>query len=377
MENNTVGGRILSTKSIAKERFVYLDFIKVLAIYFVCFYHCNNFQIDILSNPSLLTYSSYFIKCISSTGVPLFFMVNGALMLNRRYDLKKHIKKITNIIVLTIVWGIITLLILGKIYGTTYTKAGFINALWFWQPGAINHLWFLQALVCVYILYPLIKEIYDKEDNSVLKYFLVTVFILTFGNVILNMMVNTLNAFLRTNYMGHDRVNLFNNFNVFRGFYGYTIVYFILGGLILEKLKENSEISFIKMLILFIIGMFGLFLYGVMMSKLTSSIYDTIWNGYDSVMTLMVCISIFCISFFIRNKIDRFSNLIVLIGENTLGIYFIHRVIGAIVRPYYVSLSFSTSVIANLMFGAIIMMLSLVVTLMLKRVPLVNRLFKI
>lgn len=134
----------MATKSITKERFVYLDFIKVLAIYFVCFYHYNNFQIDILSNPSFLTYSSYFIKCISSTGVPLFFMVNGALMLTRKYDLKKHTKKIINIIALTVIWGIITLIILAYIYCTNYSKAGFINALWFWQPGAINHLCFYR-----------------------------------------------------------------------------------------------------------------------------------------------------------------------------------------------------------------------------------------
>ena len=367
----------MATKSIMKERFVYLDFIKVLAIYFVCFYHCNNFQIDILSNPSLLTYSSYFIKCISSTGVPLFFMVNGALMLTRKYDLKKHTKKIINIISLTVIWGIITLIILAYIYGTNYSKAGFINALWFWQPGAINHLWFLQALVCIYIIYPLIKEIYDKDDKSVLRYFLLIVFIFTFGNVILNMIVNILNAIFKTNYMGHDRVNLFNNFNVFRGFYGYTIVYFILGALILEKLKSNIQISFKKMVALFIIGMVTLFLYGIMMSNLTSQIYDTIWNGYDTVMTLLICISIFCTSFLIKDKIDKVSRIIVLIGENTLGIYFIHRIVGAIIKPYYLNLSFSTNIISNLLFGVVIMVISLIVTLILKKLPLVDRLFKI
>lgn len=367
----------MATKSIAKERFIYLDFIKVLAIYFVCFYHYNNFQTNFLSNPSASTYLTYFIKSIASSGVPLFFMVNGALMLTRKYDLKKHVKKIINIIALTVMWGIITLIILAPIQGNTYTKSEFINALWCWQGGTINHLWFLQALVCVYLLYPLIKEIYDKEDKSVLKYFLVTVFIFTFGNVILNMMVNTLNAFFKTSYIGHDRINLFNNFNVFRGFYGYTIVYFILGGLILEKLKENIDISFKKMVLLFIIGMFSLFLYGIIMSKLTSQIYDTIWNGYDTVMTLLICISIFCISFLIKDKIDRFSSVVVLIGENTLGIYFIHRIIGAIIKPYYLSLSFSTNIIINLLFGLVVMMLSLMVTLILKKVPIINRLFRI
>ena len=65
----------------------------IKAIYFVCFYHYNNLNIDFLSNPSISTYFNYFIRGIASTGVPLFFMVNGELMLNKDYDLKKHIKK--------------------------------------------------------------------------------------------------------------------------------------------------------------------------------------------------------------------------------------------------------------------------------------------
>lgn len=367
----------MTVKGITKERFIYLDFIKVLAIYFVCLYHYSSLDINILANPSKLTYASYFIKGIASTGVPLFFMVNGALMLNRKYDLKKHTKKTINIIFLTIIWGIITLIILAPIKDKTYTLPQFIYALWFWEGGTINHLWFLQALVCVYFLYPLTKEIYDKEDKSVLKYFLIIVFIFTFGNVILNMIINIMNSILGTNYVGINRVNLFNNFNVFRGFYAYTIVYFILGAIILKKLTTNLEINLKQMIALFFIGITTLFLYGIMMSKLGSQTYDTVWNGYDTVMTLITCISIFGLSFLAKDKINRAAGIIQLIGENTLGIYFIHRFVGEILRPYYVTLPFCRDILPNLVFSLMVMLISLIITLILKRIPLVNRLFKI
>lgn len=363
---------MLTSKRITRERFVYLDFIKVLAIYLVCLYHYNSFNINFLEDSSKLTYISYFIKGIASTGVPLFFMVNGALMLNRKYDLKKHTKKTINIIVLTIVWGIISLIILSPIKGKSYTLPQFINALWWWELGTINHLWFLQALVCVYLLYPLIKEIYDKEDKSILKYFLGIAFIFTFGNVILNDILN-----ITYGILGINRVNLFNNFNVFRGFYGYTIVYFILGAIILEKLRNNTKVNLKVMSALFFIGMTTLFLYGIMMSKLSSQVYDTVWNGYDTIMTLVICISIFGLSFLCKDKFNKYEKMIQIIGENTLGIYFIHRFVGEVLRPYYATLPFYRDVLPNILFGLIVMFVSLGITLILKKVPLINRLFKI
>lgn len=376
----------MTTKSISKERFIYLDFIKVLAIYFVCFYHYNNFDIDFLSNSSISTYLSYFIKGIASTGVPLFFMVNGALMLNRNYNLNKHIKKIIKIIVLTIVWGIMTLLILSLIKGNSYSIISFTNALWTWEIGSINHLWFLHALVCVYILYPLIKEVYDIEDKKVLNYSLIVIFIFTFGNESLNIVtniienisgVNIVERILGESYLTSNGFNFFNNFNLFRGFYAYSLVYFIIGGLLIEKLRNNMIINVKQIIVIFIIGMITLFLYGVMMSNSNKEIYDTVWNGYDTIMTLLVCISIFILSYVSNNKLDKVSSIVQLVGENTLGIYFVHRIVGSILKPCYISLTFSTSIISNLMFGIVVMIISLMITLILKRIPIIKLLFKI
>lgn len=274
----------MGTNNISKERYIYLDFIKVLAIYFVCFYHYNNLNIDYLSNSSYSTYFSYYIKGIATIGVPLFFMVNGALMLNRDYDLKKHIKKIINIILLTVIWGVITLIILIPIRGNSYSLVQFFKALWSWEIPTINHLWFLQTLVGIYILYPLIKEVYDKKETKVLTYTISVIFIFTFGNVILNIIANILESILGINYLTSNDVNFFNNFNIFRGFHAYSIVYFIIGGLLLKKLNTGIKLNASHFIIIFIVSMTLLFLYGIMMSYSNLKIYDIVWNGYNEVV---------------------------------------------------------------------------------------------
>lgn len=376
----------MGTKPITKKRFVYLDFIKVLSIYFVCCYHYNNLPKNFLTEPSISTYFNYLFTGILSTGVPLFFMVNGALMLNKDYYLKKHIKRIINIILLTVIWGIITLLVLAIINNKHYTYVAFNYSLWSWENGSINHLWFLQALVCVYLLFPLIKEAYDKEDKTIFKYITIVVFILTFGNVFLNIIANIIRGVFGiniieatlgiTNITGNE-FNFFNNFNVFRGFYAYTIVYFIIGGIILNRINNKVTIKTTHISILFIVGMVSLFAYGIMISRINGAIYDNIWNGYDTVMTLGISIAIFCFAYEFRNKLEKISNTIEVIGSNTIGIYFIHRIVGTLIKPIYVQLPYSYSLAPNLIFGFVVMSLSLVIALIIKKIPLGKYLFSI
>lgn len=93
-----------------KIRYKYLDLLKCIGIYMVCFYHFNTLNFDFLQG-NIKNYFYYFIKGIFSICVALFFMVNGALMLNKELNLKKHIKKILKLIILTYIWGSIQLLI--------------------------------------------------------------------------------------------------------------------------------------------------------------------------------------------------------------------------------------------------------------------------
>ena len=73
------------------QRFAYLDLIKIVAMMCVCLYHypliwqtayARPFTADVL----VLRY----FRVFDAICVPLFMMVNGALILNRPFQLKKH-----------------------------------------------------------------------------------------------------------------------------------------------------------------------------------------------------------------------------------------------------------------------------------------------
>ncbi|GAB3526123.1 hypothetical protein GCM10027443_00930 [Pontibacter brevis] len=83
-----------------EQRVSYYEFIKVVAIYLVCLYHYGIDGYDFINNPGHSSYINYFLLGVSSTGVLLFLMVNGALLLNKGYDLKKHLFKTGAILML-------------------------------------------------------------------------------------------------------------------------------------------------------------------------------------------------------------------------------------------------------------------------------------
>lgn len=359
-----------------KKRYKYLDFLKFIGMYMVCFYHFNTLDFNFLHG-SLKNYFYYFVKGIFSVCVALFFMVNGALMLNRELNLKKHIKKILRLIIFTYIWGSIQLLVYMFIKGDVYTIGSFINSLLDWKQGRINSLWFLHALTCIYILFPLIKCVYDNKDKHIIKYVLVSVFLLTFGIVFLNMGINVLQFLKSSTGIQRTFFDIFiDKFNPYKGFQAYALVYFIIGGILFNKL-ENKEIniSTLKINIFYSISLILLFLYGLIMSFSNKEIYDIVWNGYDTIMTLIMCIGIFIVAFRMEGKLYRFEKIIQLIGENTLGIYLIHGLVGHALRPLYLSLN--AGLIINILLILLLMFICLGIVLILKKIPIVKELFKL
>jgi surface polysaccharide O-acyltransferase-like enzyme len=91
-------------------------------------------------------------------------------------------------------------------------------------------------------------------------------------------------------------------------------------------------------------------------------------------MTLINVVAIFILSINYRQK-GIAGKVIRLIGENTLGIYLIHVIIGYLFQPLYRSFEISHSLGVNLVYTLFLLLVSLVAVLGLKKVPVVRYLF--
>lgn len=87
-----------------QKRIQYLDIIKVISIFLVVFCHFVLLAETIPAN-------IFMVACWS--GVPMFFMVNGALLFTRPLNLSKHIRKTLLIYIVLVLWKLIYLFSIG------------------------------------------------------------------------------------------------------------------------------------------------------------------------------------------------------------------------------------------------------------------------
>ena len=139
-------------------------------------------------------------------GVPLFFAVNGFLILSKNVDPRKHILKTIRLYILTICWSFITVLSLILINGDKYSIIEFIKTVVFLKIGTNNHLWFMFVLVSIYLIVPVIKLAYDHKDRRVIYFLVATVFLFSFGTVCLGWVLNAIKLALGYNIVYDGRV---------------------------------------------------------------------------------------------------------------------------------------------------------------------------
>jgi len=132
--------------------------------------------------------------------------------------------------------------------------------------------------------------------------------------------------------------------------------------------KKRNIISALGILL----SCLGLFVLGVFFSKATGGIWDVVWSGYDTIFTFLNVIFIYflCINLKSDKRIFR------IISSNSMGIYFVHRIITWIMKPGLIQYDFSRNFLFNIVFVIIILIASLIVCFIIKKVPVVSKLLK-
>lgn len=155
--------------------------------------------------------------------------------------------------------------------------------------------------------------------------------------------------------------------------YPYMIFYFVLGAFLLEyremihiKIKKNMPI------ILFVIGFMLLFI--VKYKETGSFRWNNIYisNGYNRISTLIMSVGLYlCFDFYCDIKLGLGK----LIGQSTMGIYYMHYIILAVFDKYlYSGIGIEYySTIANSLKTIIITFICIVLTIIIKKIPFIKK----
>lgn len=355
-------------------RIHWIDLLESIAIFMVILYHGPLYSYN-FHNPAVGSVGAlhYFFNTILSTCVPLFFFANGYLLFSKKMDLKKHFSKVLRLVALVTLWSAITVFILMFINQEFFGIKEFLKNVWYRKMWWNHHLWFIGSLVMVYIFFPLLKNAYDTNKKAFF-YFTAVVAFLTFGNTLLNHLLNTGKFFLGAP-INADGKNYFDMFNPFYGIRGWVFVYFCLGGIayhykdkILQIPPKTRNIISSLGIIISCLGLFGL---GLVLSTslLNEWPWDVVFKGYDSIFTLfnVIFIYILCLNYKANNR------FIALVSRNTLGIYFIHMIIIKLTCPYMKQIDFLCNLPGSLIYSFAVLCISLGISVLIQKIPIVKK----
>ena len=353
------------------KRIYYLDLMKSIAIISVVFYHGVLPQITMTG--TMKFYSYYFLQAFAAVATPLFFFVNGFLLFNKELDLHKHISRIIRMMVLTVIWGGITIISLMLIRKEILSVGEFLKTLWQFKENWISHLWYMGELICIYLFFPVFYYAYQKKA-SILVYFVCIGAIIIFGNAFVNEIMTMLSILVKHPVVIANK-NIFNMFNPFKDVNSYALIYFCCGGIIYryqEKFKNfmsNKKWIFVAIILL---DTCFLFMCGIMYTKLNHNLWEIGWYGKETIFTFINVLAIYtlCMNYNKSNKV------IELISKNTLGISLIHIPVLRFIEQIIDVKIITTNICISFLYTGIVVIITLLLSLGIKKLPIVNGLLR-
>ena len=321
----------------SKNEIHYLNFIKSISICLVVYCHMP------LLNPSW--YNNY-SQLLTYIAVPLFFMVNGAVLFQKDFDFKKHIYKMLHLFFVTRVWRLVYLLFALWRSMTDAAALTPMKVVFYFLGNSISGvpsgpLWFIRALLACYFIFPIVKYAFDSENTR--KYLrllcLAMLVLMLFRQEYLLWQEGLVSRGILTK----ESVFSLNFITQYNPINEWAVLYFIMGGLLHQKYyiekDRHSKKSSVVFLFSFLLGSIWFFCIKGLISGFSGTVFNDfskygVDGCYQSVAVFVMVTSFFMFSLNLKFKFGPLNTIYKLIGRNTLTVYYMHYMGAYILKDY-------------------------------------------
>ena len=330
-----------------KTRNINLDLIKVLACIGVVLLHTTMIGFKDTGSWNLLAYLYY----LGTYSIPLFFMVNGYLLLGKRNITYSYIlEKVKWILITVSSWNTIVWL-LKRDFAVNPVKKIIGSMV---QKGYFFQFWFFGALILIYLCLPILK----KFLNSKRSYLYILSLLISIG-----LIFELTNIIIQTPLQSY----VIQTFRLWTWFF-----YYILGGLIAQFDKEFIKNGFKRWMK--IVAVLLLLITPVILFFLAKTIYHNLFAEYfyDILFVKIVSLGVFLTILTLSLKESKYK-WIVSLSNQTMGVFIVHTYVMKVLEKL---LGFSYTG-AYLLFPISTLCVSLIVVSLLMKIPYFNRIVKL
>ena len=340
-----------------KKRSGYLDALPLIACFFVIVNHTCG-RVFLAREPSFEWYAALSWFFLSKTAVPVFLMITGAVLLPKSDTYGKTLRRVLRIVIVIIVFSAVYF-VFGYLRGERvfdireYLRDTYRN-------GITNAYWYLYLYAAILIMMPVLQRLAKGLKTADYKYIFFWSFVFLGAMPIL------------IHYIPALEYNTAFKLPVFSVYLGLLFA----GNYIHRKLGCEK-----RLLTWSVIGLIVMTALSVLLTLAEYRRGEEWYLFFDDrflITIVLASMSVFYIAKYISGKDRRQegeSRALALLGRCTFGIFLLSDLFIALFEPVYDSMASAiTPIPAVLVYEVLVFAAGLVVSFVLTRIPLVNKL---
>ena len=357
------------TKTISKANYTYINVLRIIAAFFVIFNHSGDygFYLYTFYPCGSVQYWVYLAFSIfSKVSVPLFFLISGALLLNKPDESLKDLwsRRIVKMIIPLVVFSLVYYFYILYWSGEPFSLKRF--ALTLYSSDWMHHLWYMYAYISFLIVLPFLRSMVKNLSD---KYFVYMFILAIFFNGFL----------VIAEYLLGNRTVTINSYIVPAWIISNTVLYPSIG----YYLQHRADYLMTKKNIAVL---WGANIAGFVLSSLMNffkcnvegvAVKTEIFHGC---FVLVNCITVYVTVkyLFMNRKLPAMADRVLKsVGECTFGIYLVHMLLKD--RPFIVEMAEKlcaagvNRMLSALAYCTAIFAVAYVITFVVSKIPVVKK----
>lgn len=343
-----------------ENRVYYLDVLRFIACIAVVMIHTTS-EYVLKDFGSADFWIGNILNSISRFGVPIFVMISGCLMLDKRYNCtnQKLIKHIRKMIVFFIFWSAIYV-IFYQIIVPLLIKHEQINIVKIFLTFVKGHfhLWFIYMIIGLYLILPLLRLWVKDENKKYIEYFIILAIVFSFFlPQLVSVASNYTSVFKNINDI-IDKVDL-------KYVGGYT-TYFILGWYINNYGIKHKKMLYILGTISLAITIISTFILSITTGKAIQM------YGNFNINVLLYSLMIFSLIKDVFYNKNGSNKMVSTISKYSLGIYAMHPLIIDVINKLLIKIDINMALINVPIVYILTLIISVSVSFLMSKIPILK-----
>lgn len=369
--------RIMNTdermgKTESNHKLIHLEILRIFAVFWVIFNHTNEkgfFLFSTRPDGGAAFWIDLFISVFCKFGVPVFFAISGALLLNRKPEPLKTLwsRRILKMVIILLIFSVAYYLFdTLHLYGDALDWKDFL--LRFYSSELKPPLWFMYAYIAFLVILPFLQAMVERLADKHFYYLFVMA-------VVINGVIPALEYLF---FKG--QVTLNENFSV-SSFLSTIVLYPCLGYFMQNRLEKKQCTGFLPVLwILNVAGIAASCLLTYLAGRNDGFYTEAGSQTFFSIFVVLNCAAVFLtgrVLFEGRQMAPCIRKVLLTAGSCTFGIYLLHSFVfgfsiyeKALDWAYAVGLN---KMIAVLLMCFLIFLVTFFLTWLLSKIPVVKK----